>query len=321
MRKESHGSNVINSCYGVISYYKIVVVTFPRVALVTCSSLRELTDDDRPLIGELAKLAINAEPEVWDNPSADWSKYDLVLIRSTWDYYLNPAAFGAWVSRLESAGVVLWNPPEVVRVNSEKSYLRGLEVAGVSVAPTVWLERGVKANLEEILAGKGWTDAVVKPVVSAGAYRTYRVKRGDPAGQAALAEVLTHAGAMIQPYLAEIAAEGEWSFIFLGGEFSHAVLKTPRAGDFRVQEEHGGRTAAVVPPAPLLAQARNAALAAPGPWLYARVDGVRRGHELVVVEIELIEPSLYLSYAPGAAGRLAAAVKARLSAGRPSPTR
>lgn len=321
MRKESHGSNVIYSCYGVISYYKIVVVKFPRVALVTCASLRELTDDDRPLIGELAGLGIYAEPEVWDDPSADWSKYDLVLIRSTWDYYLNPAAFAAWVSRLEENGAVLWNPPKVVRANAEKTYLRGLEVAGVSVAPTVWLEKGGPARLDEILAGRGWTDAVVKPVVSAGAYRTHRVKRGEPAGQQALDEVLAHSGAMIQPYLAEIAAEGEWSFVFLDGEFSHAVLKTPRAGDFRVQEEHGGRATAVVPPAPLLAQARDAALATPGPWLYARVDGVRRGGELVVVEVELVEPSLYLSHAPGAARRLALAVKALLSAGRPSPTR
>ncbi|UPT73268.1 MAG: hypothetical protein M0D55_15465 [Elusimicrobiota bacterium] len=133
--------------------------------------------------------------------------------------------------------------------------------------------------------------------------------------------MLAHSGAMIQPYLAEIAAEGEWSFVFLGGKFSHAVLKTPKGGDFRVQEEHGGRTTAAVAPAALIAQAREAARLSPGPQLYARVDGVRRGSELVVVEVELIEPSLYLQFAPGAAKALAAAVKERLSEGRPSPTR
>jgi glutathione synthase/RimK-type ligase-like ATP-grasp enzyme len=212
----------------------------------------------------------------------DWSGFDLALIRSTWDYHLCPAAFAAWVTRLESSGTVLWNPPSVVRANSDKTYLKALEVAGVGVVSTAWLEQGANADFDEILA---------------------------------------QSGAMVQPYLPEIASEGEWSFVFLGGEFSHAVLRTPRVGDFRVQEEHGGRTHRREAPPELLAQAREAAIAGPRPWLYVRVDGVRRGGELVVMELELIEPSLYLAYAPGAARRLAEAVKARLSAPRPSPTR
>jgi hypothetical protein len=293
----------------------------PRVALVTCSSLRELTDDDRPLLVELAKLGIEAEPAVWDDPSAAWNSFDLTLIRSVWDYHLKPDAVRAWVARLEKSGAALWNPPRVLLANADKSYLKTLEAAGVSIAPTAWAERGDAADLDAILEREGWDEAVVKPVVSAGAYRTRRVRRGSSQGREALADVLAHSGAMIQPYLPEIASEGEWSFIFLGGEFSHAVLKTPRPGDFRVQEEHGGSTRRAEPLPELLAQAREAAVAGPGPWLYARVDGVRRGRELLVVELELIEPSLYLSYEPAAARRLAAAVKERLSAPRPSPTR
>ena len=319
--KNRTNENINYSCYSVISYYKIEVLAHPRVALITCSSIRELTDDDRPLIGELLGLGVGAEPVIWDDPSVDWSGFDLALIRSTWDYHLSPTAFASWLTRLETLGVVLWNPVSVVRANSDKSYLKSLEAAGVSVVPTCWIDRGAAVTLDDILASRGWTNAVVKPVVSAGAFRTSRVKRGDAAGQKALDEVLSHSGAMIQPYLAEIAAEGEWSFVFLGGEFSHAVLKTPRAGDFRVQEEHGGHAVLREPPSELLAQAREAAIAGPRPWLYARVDGVRRGRELVLVELELIEPSLYLAYAPGAARRLAQAIKARLSAPRPSPTR
>lgn len=290
-----------------------------RVFLVTCAALRELTDDDRPLLAELWKRGIKAEPAVWDDPATDWNAADLILLRSTWDYFLKPAAFAAWVARLESTGAPLWNPPATVRVNSDKSYLRALEAAGVSVAPTEWLARGTTVSLDELLAARGWNNAVVKPTVSGGAYLTAKVSRGEPAGQKALDEVLAHSDAMVQPFLAEIAAEGEWSFIFIAGEFSHAVLKTPRAGDFRVQEEHGGATRRVDPPPALLAQAREAAIAGPRPWLYARVDGVRRGGELVVIELELIEPALYLSHAPGAAARLADAVSARLSAARPSP--
>jgi|CXWL01.1.fsa_nt_gi glutathione synthase/RimK-type ligase-like ATP-grasp enzyme len=278
----------------------------PRLALVTCDALRELTEDDRPLLGELWARGIKAEPVVWDDPGVDWSVYDAVLIRSAWDYHLKAVSFRAWLARLDFLGVPSWNPTEVVRANIDKYYLKRLEAAGVSVVPTLWVPQGARERADDLLAVRGWDQAVIKPAISAGAYRTARVRRG--AAQAALDEVLLHSDAMVQSYLAEIAAEGEWSFIFLGGEFSHAVLKTPREGDFRVQVEYGGRAVGRPAPPELLTQAREAAIVAPGPWLYARVDGVRRGKELVVIEVELIEPVLYLSCAPSAAGQLASAV-------------
>ena len=290
-----------------------------RVALVTCASLRELTDDDRLLLAELWNIGIKGEPAVWDDPAVGWKGFDAAVIRSTWDYHLSPTAFFAWLSRLEELGLPLWNPAPVVRANADKSYLKELAAAGVTVVPTAWVDRGGRTDLDELLAARGWTDAVVKPAVSAGAFRTSRVRAGDPAGQAALDEVLAHSGALVQPFLPEISAEGEWSFVFLGGEFSHAVLKTPRAGDFRVQEDHGGRAERREPPPGLLTQAREAAIAGPVPWLYARVDGVRRGAELLVVEVELIEPSLYLAHSPVAARKFAEAIKARVSSPRPSP--
>lgn len=293
-----------------------------RVGLVTCGAIRELTDDDKPLLGELWRLGIRAEPAVWDDPAVDWKRFDAAVIRSTWDYHLGQAAFAAWLTRLEALGVAVWNPAPVIRANSDKSYLRELEAAGVLTPPTAWILKKSRADLDSLLEARGWTDAVVKPVISAGAYRTYRVARGREGGQAALDEVLAHSDAMVQPFLPEIVEEGEWSFVFLGGEFSHAVLKTPARGDFRVQEEHGGKTDRRVPPPALLAQAREALISGPRPCLYARVDGVRRGGDLLVVELELIEPSLYLSHAPGAAKMLAEAVKARLSSAaalRPSP--
>src|SRR5437879_6337960 len=167
-----------------------------RVALVTCASLRELNDDDRSLLAELWALGIEARSAVWDDPSADWKSFDAAVIRSTWDYHLSPESFFSWLSRLETLGVPLWNPAPVVRANADKSYLKELEAAGVAIAPTEWIS-GPGKKLDEILASRGWDDAVVKPVVSAGAFRTSRVKRGDPAGQAALDEVLAHSAAMI----------------------------------------------------------------------------------------------------------------------------
>ncbi len=287
-------------------------MSFPRLAVITCDCLRELTEDDRPLLGELWQRGIKAEPAVWDDPGVDWRAYDAVLIRSTWDYHLKIASFRAWLSRLDSLGVQSWNPTEVVRANIDKSYLKELETKGVAVVPTVWMARGGRENLEETLAAREWDQAVVKPAVSAGAYRTAKVRRGDAGAQAVLDDVLVYSDAMVQPYMPEIAAEGEWSFVFLAGEFSHAVLKTPREGDFRVQTEHGGRAVGRAAPPELLRQARAATIAVPGPWIYARVDGVRRGAELIVIEVELIEPVLYLAFAPSAAGQLAAAVADRL---------
>lgn len=279
----------------------------PRVALVTCGTLPELTDDDRPLLAELWALGVEARPAVWDDAAVDWRSFDAAVLRSVWDYHLSPAAFHAWLSRLEALGVPLWNPAAVVRANADKAYLKELEAAGVSVVPTAWVDRRIR--LDDLLAERGWSDAVVKPVVSAGAFRTTRVALGHEGGQRALDEVLAHSGAMVQPFLPEIAAEGEWSFVFLGGKFSHAALKTPRAGDFRVQEDHGGRVRRAEPPPGLLIQARDALSACPGSTLYARVDGVRRGGSLLVVEAELTEPSLYLSLAPGAARRFAGLIK------------
>ncbi|MBI3289756.1 MAG: hypothetical protein HYZ74_09595 [Elusimicrobia bacterium] len=295
-------------------------MSHPRVALVTCDCLRELVEDDRPLLGELWRLGVKAEAAVWDDPAVDWRTYDAALIRSAWDYYLKPAAFLAWVSRIEALGVALWNPASVVRANADKRYLDDLRVAGVSVIPTQRLARGSRERLADVLAARGWSEAVVKPAVSAGAYRTIRVRGDDARSQAALEDVLASSDALIQPYVKEIETAGEWSFVFIAGEFSHSILKTPGAGDFRVQEGHGGRASSRVPPAGLLDQAREAAAAGPGPWLYARVDGVDQAGRLMVMELELIEPALYLSYAPGAAARLAAALTARLPAPRPLPS-
>lgn len=261
---------------------------------------------------------MQADAVVWDDPAVDWSRYDAAVIRSTWDYHLNPAAFASWLSRIESLGVSLWNPVPVIRANCDKSYLKTFEAAGTPVTPTVWIPRGKSAALDEILAANDWDDAVVKPVISAGAYRTSRARRGDPAGQEALDEALAHSGAMVQPFLPEISGEGEWSFVFLGGEFSHAVLKKPRRGDFRVQEGHGGTAARVEPPARLLARAEAVAALAPGPWLYLRVDGVRRDADLLLIEVEMTEPSLYFTLAPESGRRFAALIEKKITS-RPSP--
>lgn len=280
------------------------------IALATSEELPELDPDDAPLVAALAERGLEPRPVVWSDPDVDWAAFDLCLVRSVWDYFHRPAEFLDWVERAGRA-VPLWNPPETVRWNAHKSYLRDLEARGVAVIPTAWARRGEAADLAAILAERGWDDAVVKPAVAGGSLGLRRV--GDvAAAQAHLDRLLAEGDAMIQPFLPSIG-DGELSVICIEGEPRHAVRKTPRAGDIRVQPEHGGVVERAEPDA-AEAEAVAAVLAAlEHPALYARVDLVRGpGGEPLLIELECIEPRLFLEQAPETAGHVADAVLARL---------
>lgn len=280
-----------------------------RIAFATHSGLPGLSDDDRLAVAELGRLGARVEAAVWDDPGVRWDRYDRVVIRSCWDYHLHPEAFLDWLGRLERDGVSLWNPAPVVRANVDKGYLVDLAAAGVPAVPTVRLEPGETADLPGLLAERSWDEAVVKPSVSASAFRTRRVRREDAAAaQAELEELLEVSGVLVQRFLPEIQTRGEWSFIFLGGEYSHAVLKRPKTGDFRVQEELGGSSVLERPAPMLVEQARAVAATIPSPWLYARVDGVEIEGVFTLMELELIEPLLFLGWDPKAPARFAEAI-------------
>ena len=284
-----------------------------RIALATSAKLPTLNDDDRLLIPALAELGLGAVPAVWDSPDVCWEEFQGVLVRSCWDYHHRLEEFLAWVSRLERAGVPVWNPPAVLRWNSHKGYLRDLAARGVSIVPTRWLERGAQADLAGLLRDAAWRDAVVKPAVSASAHGTWRTcGETASADQRRLGELLRAGDAMVQPFMPEVVEPGEWSIVFLGGRVSHAVLKRPGAGagDYRVQWEFGGSAAAMAPPDTLLADAEAVMAAVPGDPAYARVDGVERDGRLILMELELIEPHLFLAWNAEATGRLAAALGA-----------
>jgi hypothetical protein len=280
-----------------------------RIGLATFAALPELTADDQLLAEELRRRGARVEALVWDDPAVRWADLDVLVLRSCWDYHTRPDEFLDWISRLEREGVRVWNPPALVRWNAHKSYLRDLGDTGVPVVATAWLARAMPADLRALLEERGWRDAVVKPAVSASAHGTWRTAL-DRAGedQARLAEALSRADVLVQPLAPEVARDGEWSLVFLGGAYSHAVLKRPAPGDFRVQSELGGSEAAAEPPAALVDQARAVTRSIPGPWLYARVDGVDREGVLTVLELELIEPVLFLGRHPAAPGRLADAL-------------
>jgi glutathione synthase/RimK-type ligase-like ATP-grasp enzyme len=302
----------------------------PRIAIATSQEQSALPPGERRLVGALAARGARGEPAVWSDEGVDWNAFDLVLIRSCWDSHLRAAEFLAWLARLEAAGVRVENPPALVRWNLRKSYLLALATRGVPVPPT--LVPGSLAEAQEWLAARDWPEIVIKPLVSATAHETWRAalpldaaarerlaraigSSSVEAADAAPASVLR--GVLVQPYLAAIARAGEHSFVFLDGTYSHAVLKRAKAGDFRVQEEHGGTVEAASPSETAIATATRAFAAAwadgaRGPHLYGRVDALIADGAFHVMEVELVEPELFLSWREDAADVLAAALLRRL---------
>ena len=288
-----------------------------RVAFVTSAKIPNLTADDCLCADALRRCGTPVDAVRWDDSTARWTEYDTVVLRSTWDYHLRPAEFRAWVERCERDAVRLWNPGPLVRWNMDKTYLRELSGNGVAIPPCLWIERGRDVNLAAALCEQGWDRAVLKPTISASAYRTYAVSREDTAElQAVLPQVVGDSGAMLQRFIPQIEQPGEWSLVFFHDEFSHAVLKTPRAGDFRVQNELGGRAVKAQPPSSFVAQARNVLATLREPTLYARVDACEVGGQFVLMELELIEPDLFLRTSAEAPDRFADAILARVK--RPS---
>lgn len=287
-----------------------------RVALVTYAGLRALSADDQLLLAPLAARDIRAEPAAWDDPAVAWDAYDGLVIRSTWNYHTSFDAFCSWIDRVEAAGVPTWNSPAILRWNASKTYLRNLAEHGVDVVPTRWVTERGGPELGELLADAGWSDAVVKPAVSASAYETWRISASRVSGEdeARFRRIVARpGGAMVQRFVPELATSGEWSVMLIAGEYSHAVLKRPRPGDFRVQHEHGGSAERLTPAGRILAAAQAITARIPGPWLYARVDGVEIERQFVLVELELLEPSMFLKSDADAAATFADAIARALN--------
>lgn len=282
----------------------------PRIAIATCAEYPAPKTDDDLLREALRERGAEAVSVVWDEAGVDWSGFDLCLVRSTWDYHEKHAEFLDWARRVEAA-TALCNPAEVIAWNSDKTYLRELSEQ-MRTVPTVWVSRGSEADLEEILAEREWNEAVVKPAVDLGAKNLQRVRRGE--GSSALEEILRRHDAMIQPFLPSLEEQGETSLVYIAGELSHAAGKHPAAGDFRVQSIWGGTVAPAEPNPGQVKLAEQALGQLNEVPLYARVDLVTGlDGEPCLIELELIEPNLYLSTDPGSEKRLADAVIAQLS--------
>lgn len=251
-----------------------------------------------------------ARDAVWDTIQPDGTP---VLIRHTWDYHRRLDEFLDWIDRLEGAGTPVHDPPRWLRWNVDKRYLEDLAAHGVAVPPTIYLSgAGELPGDDELRERLGASNFVVKPTVAATAWRTARVDAGDRGRlEQAVLDASRDAEVMIQRFVPEVAA-GEWSLVYLGGELSHTVLKRAASGDFRVQKDFGGTVELVTPPAPAVEAAERALSYLEEPVAYARVDGILSDEGFQLMELELIEPDLFLGMVPESARRLARWVVDRL---------
>jgi glutathione synthase/RimK-type ligase-like ATP-grasp enzyme len=280
------------------------------VALITCGQLPEPDHDAQPLLGALTQAGLRAAWRAWDDPRVDWASARLGLLRSTWNYPRHARDFAAWAART-AAQLALHNPWPVVQWNMHKGYLLQLAAAGVAVTPTQLVRQGERVDLAEVLARRGWRRVVIKPAVSAGSFKTRRFDRDDTAAaQAFVDELAGERDVLLQDYLPAVEDHGERALIWIDGELTHAVRKSPR---------FSGDDESVSGPLPIAAAERALALAAiaaaPGPLLYARVD-MAPGPDgaPVLMELELIEPSLFFAWHPPALARFVAGLTRRLRA-------
>jgi len=284
-----------------------------RVALATYDAAPDLAPDDQLLAAALERAGIRATPAVWSDRSVDWPSFDAVVIRSCWDYHRRHGEFVAWLDALDAARRRVWNPTPMVRWNSDKRYLIDLARRGVATVPTRIIERGSSVRVSDVAQAEGWTRFVVKPAVSASAHETHALDLPlDAEDRAVVERVVAQGDALVQPFVDEVMTDGELSLIFFDGEFSHAAIKRSRRGDFRVQTEHGGTVAPIDVVPSIVAEARRSLDALDEVPLYARVDGVGDERTFRLMELELIEPNVFLGAADSSADRFAAAIARRL---------
>jgi glutathione synthase/RimK-type ligase-like ATP-grasp enzyme len=275
--------------------------------------LANILKDDSLLQEALKRRGLTSVRLDWSDPEVDWSQFRAVVFRTTWDYFERIDEFTAWLKEVEQKTRVI-NDPSIIWWNLDKHYLHDLEQRGVPVVESIFIEKGDPLNLRERLESAGWDEGVIKPCISGSAWNTFRVNLENVSEvEATIDPLLKHYSFILQPFLRQIVETGEDTLMVIGGKETHAVRKVAKPGDFRVQDDHGGTVHDHHPSAEQVALAEKAIAACSPSPAYGRVDMVRNNDgEWVVMELELIEPELWLRHHPPAADHFAEALKAQL---------
>jgi len=294
----------------------VIHARMKHCAFLTLDLRGDFVIDDEYAVGPLADLGWQVSIVSWRQTKIPWKKYDAVIIRSTWDYWNDVEEVLRVLREIDSSSR-LANSLQLVHWNLAKTYLRDLESKGVAIVPTCWPGKLDAPTLETCFTQLSCPEVVIKPVVGANGEDTFRLPRGYHGHElAAIEPLFRNRALMVQPFMPSILIEGEYSLFFFNGSYSHTILKVPAAGEFRSQEERGADVRPVEPEPGLLQRAERALAAIGSTPLYARIDMVRdQTADFSVMELELIEPSLYLRTDVNAPVRFAEAIDAWYAAG------
>ena len=268
----------------------------PAIAFLSTVHLEDFFVYDELLVPYFNERGWSVETISWHSQSEKWDRFDYVIVRSTWDYQQHPRAFMKCLDQIDASSAILLNPLAHIQWNIEKHYLKDLQCKGIPIVKTIWGKDFNNNVIEQAFTHFSCDTLVIKPTLGANADDTFKLSVVDWHNQQqVLCNVFNQRDFMIQPFLESVVEEGEYSLFYFGGEYSHAIKKVPQKGDFRVQEEHGGSLHSVVVDKEQLDIATKALSAMPYEALYARVDLVRQNNNWAIMELELIEPSLYFN--------------------------
>ena len=278
-----------------------------KCALLTIQDLSNFESYDDLLIDPLNLLGWNCVFVPWEFKEVEWDEFDAVIIRSTWNYQQKYELFFKTLSKIDNSNAKLYNPLSVVEWNLNKRYLKDLKNKGIDIIPTIFFESFDFQGIKKAFFSFETNKLIIKPSVSANSDNTYVLELSSiDNDRALLSNTFNSREYLIQPFIKSIKTEGEYSLMFFGDVLSHAILKRPKAGDFRVQEEHGGKLESInLPERALVDFGLKVIKNLPMPCLYSRIDVVRDNNQFLLMEVELIEPSLYFNMNPKSATRFA----------------
>jgi glutathione synthase/RimK-type ligase-like ATP-grasp enzyme len=279
-----------------------------KIAILTCEKLPDLNPEDQKIIPALAQHNIQATAAIWSDKTINWSEFDYLVFRNTWDYFEKESEFKIWLNQIAQLEIKTLNPIVTIKQNIHKFYLREMEQQGITILPTVFIDKTDALNLAELIP-EHWKKAVIKPAFSAGSYLTEVFEVSEiQAINEKYKSIAAEKELLLQEFMPEIQTLGETSFIFFNKKFSHAVNKKPVDGDFRVQSLFGGKYTLVHPSQEMIQKAQKIVDTFQEDLLYARVDGILIDDELYLMEIECIEPDLYFNLSENAMERFVAEI-------------
>lgn len=295
--------------------YDVVILTDARYEnpKTPGTYVQNVLTEDRLVKEALENKGLKVERKAWSNPDFDWSTTRSVLFRTTWDYFDRYPEFRKWLSDIEKKTYLI-NSPKLINWNVDKQYLSSLSQKGVSIVPTRFVPRGTGMTVEELHSFTGWNHTVIKPTIGGGGRYTYAIDQNNISViSKKLKQIMREEDFMLQPFQYSVIENGEWSFMFFGDQYSHAVLKKAREGDFRVQDDYGGTVYPYEASVDEIEFARKALMACPELPVYSRVDLlIDNDGKLAVSELELIEPELWFRIKPEAADLMAKEVLQKL---------